>query len=112
MKTATLKKIFNLIFSCGLSFLIINSILFSGSSNNHSHEQYGLCNTGCQDENHFLKAYQCDRIQNNNEKFIFYNQIIIYSKFELQFLEVFYDKYIESTKSFSLYCRPPPKFFC
>ena len=111
MKPVKLKKMFNIIFSSGLSLLIINSVLSLNPSHNDSHRQYGFCNTGCQDDKHFSNTLQCDQIQINSQKYTFIKEIINFIDLESEFFELQNKSYIQSLRSFSLYCRPPPNFF-
>ena len=106
------KKMFNFIFSCALSLLVLNSILHIDPYQDVNMENYGLCNPGCDNEEHFSKIYDCDKIQNNNKKSILIHQGITFIDVESKFFEFLKNKNRESSRSFSLYSRPPPNYSC
>ena len=93
----------------GLSLFIILANFHLDSHDHDSYDGYSICKIDCENVNHSKKTHQCEQCTSKKNRLIVQkDNFLSYNKTEILF-HAHCESFDDSSTSFSLYSRPPPK---
>ena len=102
------KTILKNIITCGLSLLLVATIVHIDYHADEHKDGYSICDINCIDDNHHFNNHQCQKCLNKNQRL--YHVIEIDFSINQKTTEYYNTKNVIYVKSiiFDLHSRPPP----